>query len=86
MVQKMSNYFGGPVITGFMKIFLSDPGFLTYMILLLAILGFGLLVKNMGVIRAFVFSGSVVGIAGLLWLNVISAAIDEAFRCMGGCP
>jgi hypothetical protein len=52
---------------------LNDPAFLTYMVLLAAVLGFGALVRNMGVLRATVFSSATVGIGFLLWLNALSA-------------
>jgi len=82
----MSDYIGGANVTDTLGLFLlHDPAFLTYMLLLMAVLGFGALVRNMGVIRATVFSSAVVGIGWLLWVNALSAAIDDAFRCIGGC-
>jgi hypothetical protein len=61
------------------------PAFVTYMVLLAAVLGFAALVRHMRVIRATVFSRATVDIGFLLWLNALSAAIDAAFRCIGGC-
>jgi hypothetical protein len=55
------------------------------MVLFAAVLGFAALVCNMGVIRTTVVSFASLGIAWLLAINAISAAIDEAFRCLAGC-
>jgi hypothetical protein len=47
-------------VTNTVSLFLlHDSAFLTYIVMLLAVLGFGALVRNMGVIRATVFSGAV---------------------------
>jgi hypothetical protein len=36
------------------------------------------------VIRATVFSRATVGIGFLPWLNALSVALENAFRCIGG--
>jgi hypothetical protein len=60
-----------------------DPDLLTtYAFLFGTILGFGVLVRNLGFIRAVVFAGAVGGIAYLLWLN----AFAHMFACMFGSP
>jgi SLBB domain len=83
----MIDYIGGANVVTATGIFLHDNAFLTYMVLLTAVLGFAALVRNMGVIRAIVFSSAVTGIAWLLWINALGAALDEVFRCLppGGC-
>jgi hypothetical protein len=45
----MSDYIGGANVTDTLGLFLvHDPAFLTYMLLLMTVLGFGALVRNMG--------------------------------------
>jgi hypothetical protein len=81
----MSNYLGGANVTNTVRLFLlNDPAFVTYMVLLAAVLGFAALVRHMGVIRATVFSRATVGVGFLLWLNALSVALENAFRCIGG--
>jgi hypothetical protein len=52
----MNNYVGGANVVTATGIFLLDNAFLTYLVLFAAVLGFAALVRNMGVIRAAVFS------------------------------
>jgi hypothetical protein len=82
----MIDYLGGSIIVTATGVFLHDNAFMTYMVLFAAVLGFAILVRNVGVIQATVFSFASLGIAWLLWFNAFSAAIEDALRCLAGCP